>query len=161
VLNTEDYVRLYTIEQRVIEKQTAGLTHDDSLLQPHPSGNCMNWVLGHALENQLAILRLLGREPPMDPAVLARYERDTEPIRGEGEGVLPLELLLAYHRTVSDYISARLAQMNDADFAQEITRGDRTSTVGWWFLFLHFHYTYHLGQLEYLRQLAGKTEKVI
>jgi hypothetical protein len=27
--------------------------------------------------------------------------------------------------------------------------------------FLHFHYTYHLGQLETLRQLAGRRDKVI
>ena len=28
-------------------------------------------------------------------------------------------------------------------------------------VFLHFHYTYHVGQLEVLRQLAGKTDKLI
>jgi hypothetical protein len=56
---------------------------------------------------------------------------------------------------------ARLAEMSPADFDREIQSRDRTVSLVWRLFFLHFHYTYHLGQLELLCQLAGKTEKLI
>jgi hypothetical protein len=37
----------------------------------------------------------------------------------------------------------------------------RTTTVGQRVLGLYFHETYHVGQLELLRQLAGTGDKVI
>jgi len=51
--------------------------------------------------------------------------------------------------------------MSDADFTREIEFRGRTITVGWRVLFLNFHFTYHVGQLELLRQLAGRSEKLI
>jgi hypothetical protein len=161
MLTTQDFIQLYAIEQGIIERQTAGLTQADTLIQPQPSGNCMNWVLGHLLETQLGVLALLGQAAPIDLAEVAIYRRESEPIRGNQAGVLSLERLLEHHRTVTTLIGARLAEMSDADFATVITRGERTMTVGYRLFFLHFHYSYHVGQLELLRQLAGKIDKVI
>ena len=161
MLSTQDFIRIYAIEQSIIDKQTAGLTQADTLIQPQPTGNCMNWVLGHLLDTQLGVLKLLGAAPSMDPQEVAIYRRESEPIRGDEAGVLSVERLVDYHRTVAGALAARLGEMNDADFAKEITRGEQTMTVGWRLFFLHFHYTYHVGQLELLRQLAGRSEKVI
>ena len=47
------------------------------------------------------------------------------------------------------------------DFDREIPDGDRTLPLHWCVYFRQFHLNYHLGQLEMLRQLAGKTEKII
>ncbi len=161
-----DLIRMLSIENQLIHDQTAGLTQADTLLQPQPSGNCMNWVLGHTLESQLTFLKVLGSslpggEPPLDQAGLDRYRRHSDPITGEGPGVWELERLLAGHDLVFAANTARLGQMADPDFAQEIQHNDRLVTRGWRVLFLHFHYTYHVGQLELLRQMAGHTEKVV
>ena len=75
--------------------------------------------------------------------------------------MLPIERLLEGLDAVSSAIRARLAQMAPLEFGLQIQQGERTFTVGWRFLFLHFHYTYHLGQLELLRQLAGHSEKIV
>ncbi len=65
------------------------------------------------------------------------------------------------HDQVFAALTARLGQMSDSDFAQEIPHRDRMVTRGWRTFFLHFHYTYHVGQLELLRQMAGHTEKLV
>jgi len=51
--------------------------------------------------------------------------------------------------------------MQDDDFGKEIEWNGKSVTVGWKVYFFFFHFTYHLGQLELLRNLAGRTEKVI
>lgn len=161
MLSPQDFIRLFTIENQLIKNQTAGLTHAESLIQPQPSGNCMNWVLGHILESQITLLVLVGESSPVDPAILDFYKRESDPITGEVPGVLRLERLLSEIDAVHSALVARLEEMKDADFAREIQQGERKFTVGWRFLFLHFHYTYHVGQLEFLRQLAGHTEKLV
>jgi hypothetical protein len=149
------------IENNLIHEQTNGLSQHDTLIQPEPSGNCMNWVLGHLLDSQITMLSLLGGESPVEPAVLERYRRESEPILVEGEGVLELQTLLAGHDQVFASITTQLNEMTEADFEQEIQQGERRMTRGWRVFFLHFHYTFHIGQLELLRQMAGKTDKII
>jgi hypothetical protein len=145
----------------IIHTQTECLTHADTLIQPHPSGNCMNWVLGHLLENQISLLSLLGGESPVEAGLLERYQRDSEPVTGDGPGVLSLSTLLAGLDRVESSLQTRLAELNDTDFTREIEFRGRTITVGWRGIFLNFHFTYHIGQLELLRQLAGRSEKLI
>jgi hypothetical protein len=161
MLSPQDFIRLFTIENDLIVSQTAGLTHADSLIQPQPSGNCLNWTIGHLLESQITLLTLLGGLSPFDPSLLAIYKRESSPITAGSPEVIPMERLLEGMHAVHTALVARLGEMNDADFAREIQQGERRFTLGWRFLFLHFHYTYHLGQLEPLRQLAGRADKVI
>jgi hypothetical protein len=161
MFNISDFIRILSIEYNLIQTQTEGLSQSDTLIDPQPGGNCMNWVLGHLLENQITLLGLLGGESPIDPTGLEIYRRDSQRLIGTEDGILPLEYLLASHDNLHSALVTRLGEMNDADFAQEIQHGERTVTLGWRVLFLNFHFTYHLGQLELLRQLAGRTEKLI
>jgi hypothetical protein len=161
ITTIQDFIRLLSIEHNMIRTQTEGLTQTDTLIQPQPSGNCMNWVLGHLLDNQITLLTLLGKETPVDPVLLERYLRDSEPVTGDGPGVLTLERLLDGLDRVQAALIARLGEISDADFIREIEFRGRTITIGWRVLFLNFHFTYHVGQLELLRQLAGRSEKLI
>jgi hypothetical protein len=161
ITTIQDFIRLLSIEHNMIHTQTEGLTQTDTLIQPQPSGNCMNWVLGHLLDNQITLLTLLGKESPVDSVLLERYLRDSEPVTGDGPGVLTLERLLDGLDRVQAALIARLGEISDADFIREIEFRGRTITIGWRVLFLNFHFTYHVGQLELLRQLAGRSEKLI
>jgi hypothetical protein len=161
MLTPSDFIRLFSIENDLIKSQTEGLTQADTLIQPQPTGNCMNWVLGHILENQITMLTVLGGASPVDPAALIIYKRESDPITKDQTGVHQLEWLLNGIDALHNALVACLAEMNDADFAREIQQGERKFTVGWRFLFLHFHYTYHVGQLELLRQLAGHSDKIV
>lgn len=43
---------LYGFNYMALQRNTAGLSHEDSLVQPQPAGNCLNWVLGHILAHR-------------------------------------------------------------------------------------------------------------
>ncbi len=161
MLTIKDFKKILTMESKIIEEQTRDLTHADSLLQPQPAGNCLNWLLGHLITSQLAIIAAIGGVPPFNIELVARYERDSEPIHGEEPGVLKLAELLEMLKQVNSTVDTHLSGLDEDAFSREIKIGERKMTLGWRVFFLHFHYTYHIGQLEYLRQLAGKLDKVI
>ncbi len=156
-----DFRKILSMELEIIKEQTKGLTQADTLIQPQPGGNCMNWVLGHLLDNQVLVLEILGGESPIGKTVLSRYTRESDPIAAGSGGILELDTLLDWHVKVNTALKTRLDQMTETDFDQELMLWDKNATLGWRVFFLHFHYTYHIGQLEFLRNLAGHTEKVI
>ena len=161
MIGPEQLADAFALNLRVIKRQTAGLTNDDSLLQPPVRGNCMNWVLGHVAESRAAVLQELGAEPVVERAALARYAREGEPVIAAGQGVLALDALLEALERAQAGIAAGLARATPEALAREARVGGRTMTVAQRVFGLYFHETYHLGQLELLRQLAGTDDKVI
>ncbi len=161
MITIDDFSRMMQMENRIIHDQTKDLTQADTLIQPQPGGNCMNWVLGHSLETLITILETLEGSSPVDKKSLARYPHGSEPVLEQEPGVWRLEELLAGFDRVQQAITCQLQTMDDEDFQKEILWNEKTVTVGWKLLFFFFHFTYHAGQLELLRNLAGHTEKVI
>ena len=144
----------------IVQRQSEGLSHADSLRQPPFRGNCLNWVLGHMAESRDSILEALGEAPSSGEAV-ARYARESEPITADDAGALPLDELLRLLAASQEALAAALSRATPEDLARELKVGERTTTVGARVFFLYFHETYHVGQTELLHQLAGATDKVI
>src|SRR5262249_372099 len=143
----------------IIQRQTAGLTHADSLLQPAMRGNCLNWVLGHIVSTRGSVLRILGAEPVLTAAHAERYARGSAPVLGEEPGILTLPALLdALDRTQAG-IAAGLARATPESLARDAEFGGMDGAQALFTLF--FHECYHTGQTEYLRQLAGTNDQVI
>jgi len=143
----------------IVEAQTAGLTHQDSLVQV-PGMNCLNWVLGHLADYRDQVLTMLGETPALGEEG-ARYQRESDPVTGDGPGVVPLERLLAVLKEGQVRISAALSALSDEALGAEETVNDRRLTLEDRLHFAYFHDTYHTGQTELLRAVAGKTDKVI
>ena len=161
MLSINDLKDAFARNTEIVKMQTNGLTHEDSLRQPPFSGNCLNWVLGHIAENRDHILELLG-EPPQIGALGARYKRGSDPMTAPDDATLPLEELLAWINRAQERIAAALERADEAALAREIpASNNRTTTVGKRVFFLYFHETYHVGQTELFRQMAGKTDKII
>lgn len=146
---------------RIIQMQTKGLSQADSLLQMPFRANCMNWVLGHILVNRDSILKSLGEQPLLSDVKIEIYEQESKPLVEEGAGVIPLENMLDILQHGQECIAACLTELAPEEFTKEIKVGDKMRTLGERLFFLYFHETYHVGQSEYLRQLAGKDDKVI
>jgi hypothetical protein len=146
----------------IIRMQTEGLSHEDSLIQLPFRANCLNWVVGHVLTNRRNIIQLLGEEDPLPGVDLDHYERESDPILGLDQGVLPLEDLLSYLEE-SQGILTGLLEKETADSLQRSAsyrdRGEKT--IAYWLFFLYFHDSYHVGQTELLRQAAGTDDKII
>ena len=161
MIGQEQLVRFFERNLGILRQQTAGLSHEQSLLQPPFRGNCMNWVLGHLAENRNGILKTLGQAPIMTELEAKRYGYGSEPVICEGEGVLKLDDLLARLERAQGMIATGLRAITPEALAVEVQFAGRTMTVAGRIFFEYFHETYHVGQLELLRQLAGTNDKVI
>jgi len=161
MISTQDLNEAFARNLSVIKMQTKDLTHADSLIQPPFGGNCLNWVLGHIAENRDRILDLLGHAPTLGEA-RARYERGSAPMQEAEPTTLPLNEILTWLERSQTQLASALAEMDEAAWAREITVGsNRTMTLGQRVFFLYFHETYHVGQTELFRQLAGKHDQII
>ena len=145
----------------IIKAQTEGLSHTDSLLQLAFRGNCLNWVLGHIASNRNMMLRFLGEEAILSEAHAERYGYGSEPVCGDADDILTLEQLLTALEQSQSALAARLEKITAEEMAREEQSFLGTTTLDQLIFYLYWHESYHTGQLEYLRQLAGKDDKVI
>ena len=160
MINSQDLSNAFARNVGVIKMQTDGLTHEDSMLQLPFHGNCLNWVLGHIASNRDGVLETLG-ESPLMVAYGVRYKRGSDPVTRADEGTMTLEELLNWLDRSQERIAIALSKMDESALAREYASGDRKTTVGQRVFFLYFHETYHVGQTELFRQLAGNDDKVI
>ena len=160
MINQIDLAKAFARNANIVKSQARDLIHEDSLIQPPFYGNCLNWVLGHLVSNHDDILDSLG-EPRLFEGRLDRYKRESEPLTHEDEGTIRFEELVEWFERGQIKISDSLNRADDAFLSREITSGERKTTVAQRVFFYYFHETYHVGQTELFRQLAGKNDKVI
>jgi uncharacterized damage-inducible protein DinB len=154
----ETLTEYYGLTYRVIGRQLEGVTHEESLVQPPFRGNCLNWVLGHIVVSREEALTILGEDLPWDESVASRYQRNSDPITS-AEQAFPLAQLRALLDESQSRILAGLARLSPE--RMDIRETEDTDSIGERLTFANWHETYHVGQLELLRQLAGKNDKVI
>jgi hypothetical protein len=152
-------IESYQTTHMIIHKQAEGLTHEESVLQLPFRGNCFNWVVGHIVEHRDKVLVLLDEPPQLTAQETAVYATGSDPITQQ-EMAISFDTLLATLDETQDRIIAILSEIPDAKLA-EIYDEERGTTVGERIAGLHWHETYHTGQLEILRQLAGKNDRII
>lgn len=145
--------------QWIVQAQTDGLSHADSLLQLPFRGNCLNWVLGHLAVHRDEMLENLGGTAVVSADDGAPYGRKSQPLLSD-ERALTLENLLGALAEQVEQLSACLEQSSPEALAKIINE-ERGYTLGEHIEFYLWHDTYHVGQLEYLRQLAGKDDSII
>lgn len=142
----------------VVRLNLDGLTHEESLIQPRPAGNCLNWVLGHLLCVYTDTLPMLGQEPVMKEGALKRYARGTPPLRDPAEALDFRRLMAAWDQT-TERIDAGLASLTPEvlDRPAPYSPGnDPDETVRSLLTLTCFHQAYHAGQTALLRRIAGK-----
>jgi uncharacterized damage-inducible protein DinB len=161
MIELQDMVEAFARNWRIIQAQTESLSHAQCLLQLPFRGNCMNWVLGHIAENRNSLLLLLGEEPILSDKESARYKHGSEPVRADGEDVIPLERLLSLLQHSQERIAIAIPQLTADDLARKVRDHRGEITLANRLFFLYYHETYHTGQTELLRQLAGTDDKII
>ena len=150
-MDAESLVMLFEYNYRALRANISGLSHEDSLIQPHPGGNCLNWVLGHIVATRNETLRLLGEGPIWNEEEAAPYRRGANPITDD-VGALFLEKIVADLDRSQELITAGLRAISKEGLAA--SAGE--STVSESLAGLQFHEAYHAGQTGLLRRLAGK-----
>lgn len=143
----------------VVRMNTEGITHEESLVQPQPDGNCLNFVVGHVVNVYDQALALVGQEPVLGTDATARYKRGSPPLRDASEA-LPLEDLLAAWDTQSARMEAGLATLTPEALERPMpgpdSKGELTETLRSLLATILFHQIYHSGQMGVLRRVVGK-----
>ena len=159
MISKEDFKDLFNTWEWILDVQTKDLSQEDLLIQPQPGGNCMLWVLGHIVNSLGEVVIELGGG--LTPTIVKTYNRfapGSEPVLGYEKELPGLEKVKEDFVALSKIAIQALDGKSEEFFAQEAGHGQ---TNGGSLLFSAFHLSYHIGQLEYLRNLAGKTEKLI
>jgi uncharacterized damage-inducible protein DinB len=149
---------LFHVSHYAITANLEGFTHEDSLRTAPGGGNCANWILGHIVASRNGVLQILNEESALHGAVAERYKRGSQPI-AHGQDAAHLETLVRALQDSQRRILAALARATDLDLAKPaaapaIPSGD--PSVGGQLSFLHFHESYHSGQLGLLRRILGR-----
>ncbi len=150
---------------RIIQAQANGVTHEESLMQLPFRGNCFNWVVGHILMSRDRMLRVIQAEPVWTVREWTRYSRDSEPITsGDDPEIVPFDKILADLKTAHERLIECVKSMTNEILDSPgvtVIEGARDQSIYDWLAFLIWHEGYHVGQLEILRQLTGKNDKII
>lgn len=139
----------------LIGRFAEGMTHEDSVAQPPFKANSFNWVLGHLLVARDRVLLLLGQEPVLDQSETDLYETGSEPITAET--AVELKRLLEALGTSQARLAAGF-ELTESQNLAAIYNEEKGQTVANRISGLHWHETYHVGQLEILRQVNGEKE---
>lgn len=142
----------------VIGMQTDGVTHEESLIQPQPAGNSLNWVIGHLVAVYNSALPILGQEPVTTKEHLADYQRGT-PAWENGAKALPLSELLGLWNTAHERFDAGLGTLQSESLDQSAPyspTGNPNETTRSLLTTIVFHQAYHTGQTALLRRIVGK-----
>jgi hypothetical protein len=148
----------YSTNTWLINQLTDGLTHQESLLQLQFNTNCMNWVLGHILSQRNHALDLLGSTCFWDDVTMSLYRTGSEPVI-DGGNARPFELLQS-DIEMSQVLLDEALDGSSQIALERIIEIDRGTKPIWQHLKgLHWHETYHIGQLEILRAYAYSTRE--
>ena len=161
MIDAPQLAKAFTRNTAIIGMQAAGLSHEDSLIQTPYNVNCLNWTIGHILAYRERTISAAGGDPIFPDGGLDRYRRESEPITEDGPEVMPLSDLIAGIEESQKRIDELLGDMDDETFSAEQEVDGRMISLARRLHFDYFHDTFHTGQTEILRQVAGTDDKII
>ena len=135
----------------LISKLAEGVTHAASVTQLPVRSNTFNWVLGHIIQARSGLLQMLGEEGLVSEGVTAVYTTNAP----NSDTALPLTELLTLLEKSTERITAAITNASDETLSSLFDE-ERGTTVADRIAGLNWHETYHVGQLEILRQAAGE-----
>jgi hypothetical protein len=142
----------------VLEKNVAGLSHEESLINPPSGGSCLNWVLGHLTRTRNQALGLFGQSPMFPEREFDSYD-DNGGVSFSRSTALPFEELKRRFKALQEPLVNGLNELStekmDRPAAISMT-GNPRETVGSLIAALAFHEAYHVGQTGVLRRVIGR-----
>ena len=143
---------------KVVQVNVDGITQEESLIQPSPGGNCLNWIVGHLVCIYNKMLPMLGQDQLAEAEALKRYDRGAPPIKDAAEALELRDLLAAFEKA-TERADAGLAGLSPEALDQKVPdspSGNPNETVRSLLSTVAFHQAYHAGQTGVLRRIAGK-----
>ncbi len=132
-----------------------GFETSDWLYRPEAGGNTAHWLIGHLALYRRILRRKLGEtfaEDGWEPYFTPRNE--TDHTQDYPAAIELLDDFMRSRKPLTELFASLTEEQADADWGREFPDGSTTILGG--AFFLHFHETYHIGQLGYIRRLLGK-----
>jgi uncharacterized damage-inducible protein DinB len=130
-----------------------GITHEQSLWRP-TNANSLNWLVGHIVASRSGFTHAIGFTPVWDEATRQRYGFGSAPIEKDGDGVLPLERLIADFTSAQNILDGALRAQTFETLSGP-SPSPRFQTRAEYLLYKQFHETHHVGQVLALREQLG------
>lgn len=156
-----DLVDGYSRNSWLVQRHLDGLDQADTLIRPNGTGNCINYIFGHILLCRVEMLELLGQPAAVTPQALGRYDTGADPVGPDSTDICPLEQLEHWWTEVDAEFLAALRGASDETMQRRVKTSHGEVELYRRLHFFYFHETFHIGQFEILRHLAGKTESLI
>jgi hypothetical protein len=156
----QNFIAIYNFNHNLIHMQIKDITQAESVVQPPYPGNCLNWVAGHLLDIRDECLAQLGLPGLMTEAEKKLYGYGSQPITDCAQAGDLDSLVERLDQSLAMILEA-LSCLSAEDMEREtrIWRGPVPLREA--IAFIQWHEVYHSGQLEQLRQLAGKNDHII
>lgn len=154
MIHPQALIKMFSYNAELIIKQSAEMTHTESLLIPPFEANTFNWVLGHIVSARSIPLRNVREEPIWTDNQRARYRNGSANVVADGDGVFLLEELVTVFKLSQERLLTGLERMTYEDMCK--LSGYQHNTIGDSLAYFHFHEAHHIGQILYLAQMAGK-----
>jgi len=141
---------LFAETYALLRRQSAGLTHAESLRRPPFRASSVNWVVSHIVATRVNILvGFLAVPNRWDMSMLMRYIPEAASVDSE-VGAWRFEQILPELERTQEQLSTIL---NDITVERlQTIKGEQTLLAH--LISNHAHEAYHAGQLEILCQLA-------
>ena len=153
--SAETCADLYTMNFKAIRALCRDLTEDEARRRPDGRQNPALWMVGHVATYRFVALAVLGASSPRGAGLEALFGKD---VRSDPASWPALADVLGDLEVLQPLHVDRIRELGDAAFEPLVTTptGSQLPAI----LFFHFHESYHLGQLGYLRTWLGKTPLV-
>jgi hypothetical protein len=143
----------FAFNDKFLDMTVEGFDDADWLRRAGP-GNHAQWLLGHLASTRRWALREFGQAAEEQPWE-QHFGMGKQPSL-QSDDISPALLREAFGKN-GEALRRYLASLTDVQAAAPFKPfPDGSRTVGGVAHFLHFHETYHLGQIGLLRRLAGK-----
>jgi len=143
--------------RNVLNANLEGISHEQSVQQPEPAGNCLNWIVGHLVATYDKLLEVLGANPVLTPEQHEVYDRGVEPLiqtdRATPFGDLRDAFTSAHERVVAAIEQLPAGRLGEASPYSPTNNPDET--IGSLIAIFAFHQAYHTGQTGLGRRLVG------
>lgn len=148
--------------QGAAEVNIEGITHEQSLIEPEPSGNCTNWIVGHMIVWRDNLLAKLGEARFLSESEADPYLRGSVRMTS-GDGAVDFDRLREGLSRTAERLCARVERLSDKDMDQPIPAEDfpvppEEPNLRSYVMLVVGHDQYHIGQLALSRRLCGITE---
>lgn len=152
VKRAQELIDSYESNTWLIHRLMDDVTHQESMLRPPYPANNANWVLGHMLFSRHGTLLALGESPFMSDELLAIYQSGSA-LLIDSDRARDFRLLVEDVDRSNRAIAAALHRATSAQLNTVVDTPFGRQAVWERIAGLHWHETFHLGQLDALKTL--------